>query len=185
MRKLLPFSALPPASRRLLIGLLSCFALAALAPEAQAQEFGQVEARESNVDAYFYYVEPGEATINVKVIGTVQSPGLYVLGQDADLGLLLALSGGPSLGIRQNSRDRTTTIRLFRPQGGGNRELIYEATLEEGIAADSEDYPQLEGGDIMAVETVERQRITWREIFTITNTIVLMGLTITRVLDFR
>lgn len=164
----------------------SCFLLIGvffflIAPSAQAQDFGRVEETETNADSYFFYVVPGEATIEVQVMGTVRHPGLYRLGQGADLGQLLALSGGPILDVRERDRAREATIRLYRAQAGGE-ELVYEAGFEASIADRSTSYPELQNGDVMTVEVVERQRITWRDVFTFINSATLIALTIDRFL---
>jgi hypothetical protein len=59
-------------------------------PIGHAQDYGKVEATETNIQSYFYFSEPGEGTIEVKVMGTVQNPGLYRLGVGTDLGQLMA-----------------------------------------------------------------------------------------------
>lgn len=138
------------------------------APMSLAQNYGQVEETNTNVDSYFYFVEPGEGTIEVKVMGTVRSPGLYRLGEGTNLGQLLALTGGPVLGVRQKERDRETTVRLFRSRGdGGQQELVFERGFEEGIASQSATYPELKDGDVMTIEVVEDRQFEWRDALTI------------------
>ena len=148
--------------------------------EAQAQRFGQVEETESNIDSYYFYVQPGVATIEVMVMGTVRNPGLYRLSEETGLGQLLALSGGPVLDVRQRSRPRTAVVRLYRPQGQGEA-LIYEAEFEEDVVtAPDGRYPDLRDGDVMTVEVTERQRFVWRDLFTIANTVAVIALAVER-----
>lgn len=139
-----------------------------IAPIGHAQDYGKVEATNTNVQSYFYFTEPGEGTIEVKVMGTVQNPGLYRLGEGTDLGQLLALTGGPVLDVRQQERDRETTVRLFRQQEvGGPQELVFERDYEEGIASESATYPELKEGDVLTIEVVEDRRFDWRDALSI------------------
>lgn len=161
----------------LLLGLL--LALTALDVQAQERRFGRVEETETNIDSYYYYVQPGAAAVAVKVLGTVRNPGLYLLSEGTDLGKLLALSGGPVLDPRQRSIEHTAIIRLFRPRTGGQA-LIYKAELEGGVVTEPEAYPALEDGDVMTVEVIKDRGFTWRDVFTVTNTVVLIALTVTR-----
>lgn len=132
-----------------------------------AQDYGELEKISTNIDSYLYFAEPGEGTVEVKVMGTVRSPGLYRLGVGTNLGQLLALSGGPVLGVRQEERDRETTVRLFRQREGGTQELIFERGFEEGIASESATYPELKDGDIMTIEVVEDRQFQWRDALSI------------------
>ena len=150
----------------------------ALIPRAGAQDFGQVEETNTNVNSYFFFVEPGEGTIGVKVMGTVRNPGLYRLGEGTDLGQLLALSGGPVLNVRQEERDRETTIRLFRPQGSGEEKLIFKEDFEGGITTQSASYPQLRDGDVMTVEVVEDRQFEWRDALTILSAVASVAFAI-------
>lgn len=164
-----------------LIYLLAGVLLALASPQAQAQEqrFGQVEETESNITSYYYYVQTGAATIEVKVLGTVRSPGLYLLSEGTNLGQLLALSGGPVLDVSQRSKPRTAIVRLYRPQASG-QDLIYEGEFERNVVTESENYPDLQDGDVMTVEVTERQRLVWRDLFTIANTVALIALAVER-----
>ena len=168
-----------PAVRYAFSGVLIGLLLSFMSVEAQAQRFGQVEETESNIDSYYYYVQPGAATIEIKVMGTVRNPGLYRLSEGTDLGQLLALAGGPTLDVRLRSRPRTATVRLYRPQAQGQA-LLYEAEFEQNLAAESENYPALQDGDILTVEVTERQRLVWRDLFTIANTVAVIALAIER-----
>jgi hypothetical protein len=143
--------------------VLLCIGVLGGGGTAQAQDFGEVEETNSNVSSYFFFVEPGEGVIEVKVMGTVRQPGLYRVNPGIDLGTLLALSGGPVHDVRERNRDRETTIRLFRPRGGGEQALIFEEDFEGGITTRSAQYPQLQDGDVMTVEVVQDRTFEWRD----------------------
>lgn len=147
---------------------------------AHAQTFDRIEERSSNVPSYFYHVQPGEATMQVEVLGAVRSPGLYVLDANTTLNELLALSGGPTLNVRTGSNRRTTIVRLMRPQR--ENDPVFEAQLEGAIAS-FDDAPPLADGDILNVEIIERRRFTWRDVFTVVNTVALIALSVERLSD--
>lgn len=142
-------------------------ATSVMVPNGWAQDYGQVEEINTNVDSYFFFSESGEGTIGVKVMGTVRNPGLYRLRVGTDLGQLLALSGGPVLSVRREDRDRETTIRLFRPQSDDEQELIFEEDFEGSITTRAASYPKLQNGDVMTVEVVEDRQFEWRDALTI------------------
>lgn len=149
---------------------------------AHAQRVGRVEETNTNIDTYHFYVQPGAATVQVQVLGTVQSPGLYELSEGTDLGTLLALTGGPSLNPREPSQRRTVTIRLYRAGGAGGPNLAYEATLDEAIGDGSQGaYPPLQDGDVLSVEVVERVRFNWRDIFTVLSAVAAVVYAIDRI----
>lgn len=171
-----------PGGALTLLGLMATFAL--LAPtDVHAQRFGQHDATDTNINAYYYFVEPGEATMEVRVLGAVRSPGLYLLGIENDTGRLLALSGGPLLDVRERSRSREITIQLLRPSGS-SLQVVHEARLAGGLAGDAPNWP-LQDGDVVSVEVVERQRFTLRDILTVANTVALIALAVERFASAR
>lgn len=171
-------TSLEPFCLRWWVLPLLLVATSAIAPDVQAQNYGQVEETDTNVNSYFFFVEPGEGSIDVKVMGTVRNPGLYRLGEGTDLGQLLALSGGPVLNVRQEERDRETTIRLFRPQSSGEQKLIFEEDFEGGITTQSASYPQLQDGDVMTVEVIEDRQFEWRDALTILSAVASVAFAI-------
>lgn len=146
-------------------------AAAALATPLRAQTFGQVEERRSTSQAYFVHVLPGEATVVVSVWGTVQRPGTYEVSDGTDMGQVLSLAGGPVLAPLRQASDtdvvREVRVRLYR-QDGPARTLLYDATLDEMVAAPAA-YPTLRDGDVVEVQTseTEQRRWTWRDTATI------------------
>ncbi|MEM8488543.1 MAG: hypothetical protein AAF564_23550 [Bacteroidota bacterium] len=157
-----------PASRagaRLAVVLgLFVFIQIAGAPYAQAQEFGRMDDVETNINAFYYLVEPGTATIQISVFGKVQNPGVYVLEDGVNLSLLLGLSGGPT-STNQPDVKQTTTVRMYR-NSGSMRSLAYEASFDEVMdrAADS---PTLSEGDIVIIDVEQKRKMNWRDIFTV------------------
>ncbi len=133
-------------------------------PQAQGQQFGRLDDTETNIDAFYYLVEPGSATIQISVFGKVQNPGVYVLEDGINLSLLLGLSGGPT-SSNQPDIKQTTTVRMYR-NSGSMRSLAYEASFDEVMdrAADS---PTLSEGDIVIIDVEQKRKMNWRDIFTV------------------
>lgn len=156
-----------------------CFILmatSAVVHPTYAQDFEQVEATNTNVPSYYYYVKPGAATIQVDLLGPVRSPGHYVLSAGTSLNDLLALAGGLTVGAGSGARRREISVRILRAAG---ETPVYETTLQGGLSA-LEDAPSLESGDLVSVDVIERSRFTWRDMFTVINTVALVGLAIER-----
>ncbi len=125
--------------------------------QLHAQTLGRVESTESNSGDYYFYVQPGERTIQVNMIGAVRSPGLYEIGTDVSLGQLLALSGGPIINSRQKRNKRDTQIRVIR--GGA---VTYNVNIEESETP-YVNFSGLQEGDIVRVDVVERTPFGWRD----------------------
>lgn len=145
--------------------------------EARGQVVGRVEQTQSNSNAYFYHVLPGAMTVQVKVMGVVRAPGLYEVSQNTTLGQVLALSGGPLLGVLDGSEGRTVTIRLLRP---GAQAAVYEASFDRSMTR-PEEYPVLLDGDTVTVEVIETRGFNWRDIFTVTGGLAALALAVERV----
>lgn len=141
----------------------------ALLPALAQQNFGRIEDTQTNIDAYHYFVEPGSATIQVYALGKVDAVGVYVLEEGANLGLLLALSGGPVFATNPDW-NQTPYVKLFRNRGGV-RTQVYESTLDELLNTAGET-PRLEDGDVMTIEVEQKRRLNWRDVFTVISPIL-------------
>lgn len=168
-------------SRSLRLLCHGAFLVLLLAPAARGQSFNRVEDTRSNVDAYHYHVLPGAATVQVYVMGTVESPGLFEVSEGTHLGQLLALAGGPMLDPRRRSAQRDVTIRLFRPAGYGEQPL-YEARFDRAVGRPDQ-YPVLRDGDVLTVEVVEKERFSWRDMFTVVGSISALALAVESIVD--
>lgn len=176
------FPPAPMLTRPLLTLILAALLVLLAAPAAFGQRFNRVEETKSNVGAYFYHVVPGAATVQVYVMGTIQSPGLYEVSDGTHLGQLLALAGGPTLGPQSRATDRDVTVRLFRPGGGYGERPLYEARLDEALAR-PEAYPTLRDGDVMTVEITEKDRFGWRDMFTVVGAVSALALAVESVVQ--
>ncbi len=159
--------------------LFSCF----ITYPAVGQEFGRVDDILNTGAAYYTFSQPGEATVQVIVLGSISRPGIYEIGIGVDLGQLLALSGGPPFTTTSGTTTsrNETTLRLFR-EATGRRDLVYEAPLELMLREPGL-YPPLQDGDIFTVETntVQKQRFVWRDAWTIVSSLGTIALIIERI----
>ncbi len=161
--------------------LLILAALAAATPTgAHAQDvsegrLGRAELTESTSNTYYRYYVPGEATVQVSVVGAVVQPGLYEVGLGTDLGRVLALAGGPRYEARESGRRRRVEVRLFRPDAGP--EPIYATTLQD-TATNPAAYPALREGDTLLIDVVERRAFGWQDAATVVGGLTAVALLI-------
>lgn len=147
----------------------------------QAQEFGRVGDVEAVGTSYHVFTRPGEATVQVLVLGA--GGGIYEVAADTEIDEFLALMGGvPSFGVRSDKNRIEVTIRLYRGQEGA-RTLIYEAPIEEMLTNPGQ-YPELRDEDVFVVETVEKSRIGWRDVLSIFTSVSSLILLVDRVANF-
>ncbi|HMB93799.1 MAG TPA: hypothetical protein VKP65_23300 [Rhodothermales bacterium] len=130
----------------------------------QAQELGRLGDVQATGTSYHVFARPGEATVQVLVVGS--SGGIYELGADTRLDEFLALIGGaPGFGSSSSARKVKVTIQLYREQEG-RRTLVYEAPMEQMVTEPGQ-YPRLQEGDVFVVEIVEKNRIGWRDVLSV------------------
>jgi hypothetical protein len=155
----------------------------ATAVPVQAQEFGRIQETETNA-SYFFYAQPGEATIQVAVWGVPQ-PGLYEVPDSTDLDRLLSLAGGiPMQARREGRKPPRITVRLYRPEQSRQDPLL-EARVQDLLQGEV-GAPQLRENDVIVVETVQPDPFTWRDALSVVSTaasLVLLGLRIFRLSD--
>lgn len=168
---------LPVAVAALLLIVPATFA------QTSATGIALQERPRAGVAAYYYYAEPGDLTINVNVWGTVRYPGRYEVQTGTNLGELLSYAGGPLMQSRQEHDQRQVTIRISRPTEEG-REIIYKAELDSMIVSSAK-YPVMQHGDIVTIETVEMQGITWRDVLGVVGAAASVGVLILRFLEFK
>jgi len=170
--------ALRPLLTLLLVGIL---ASAWTADPAHGQRFGRIDETQSNV-AYFYHAQPGDATVQVSVWGTIPRPGIYEVPDSTDLDKLLTMAGGAPLEPRQENRDAATiNVRVYRPTPDSARSVLFASSIENMLSEDTE-YPLLRDDDILVIETIQpRRRFTWRDALSVLSslgTLTLLGLRI-------
>ena len=146
--------------------------------QANAQEVGRVGSVEAQGVPYFVFAEVGEPTIRVYVISSGGS-GIYEVGAETRFDELLALASiAPPPGGAQTRQK--TIVRLYH-QEQGRRALVLEAQIEDLLQRDPNNYPELNDGDFLQVETQVKSRFGWRDAFRLTTTLTSM-VTLARVL---
>lgn len=161
-----------------------CVWLLALAPArpAEAQKFGRIDETQTNT-AYFYYAQPGEATIQIYVWGSAQ-PGIYEIPDNTSLPRLLTMTGGVPRGERQeDEKPARIEVRLYRPEA--SRETPVLDTRARRVLEGTVEAPRLQENDILVVETVQRSRFTWRDGLSISSTLLSFTLLVLRIFRFR
>jgi len=150
---------------------LALFLMLVVRP-VQAQDLG---GRQAGGTAYFTFARPGQNTIEVLVLGGRQA-GIYEIGEDINLGQLMALAGG---GGREGRRTKVR-LYLYRLEGGQRTRVLKEGM--EDFASRSQ-YPSLQDGDVIRIET--RERFNWRDILQISGTVLGLTTTILTLFDIR
>jgi hypothetical protein len=170
--------------------LISAFVLCGMlavgtAPTASGQEFGRLEDVKSTV-AYFYHAEPGDATVQVSVWGSISRPGVYEVPVETGLDLLLTMAGGAPIGERQEGRRPTqVTVRVYRPVEGDERTLLFESNLDDMLTGQVS-YPTFLDNDVIVVEAIQpRKRFTWRDAISVLSSVGTLTLLALRIFDRR
>ena len=146
---------------------------------ASAQDPTNLNRSRLNTAAYYNYSEQGDVTILVHVWGALRYPGLYEVPHGTRLSVLFSLAGGPQIGERSKRSKRTVDVKLVRVLGG-ERGVIYETSMENQIIVTNED-PVLQSGDVLSVESVIRQGISWRDVFPVVAAVASLALAIDRI----
>ncbi len=144
--------------------LLNAFIGICAAPWVRAQELKRFDNILSEGTALHIFAKEGEVTVQVLLLGEVGSPGVYEIGTQIRLDQLLALAGGTAF-----DRDTRITIRVFRG-GTSRRNKIYEAKVQDFIE-ESDRHPILQEGDVVTVESKQRNRLQWRDYLRIANSV--------------
>lgn len=148
----------------LVLGLLMCFQFSNSAQAQPEARFRSMEDLETNINSYYYLVEPGAASVQISAFGELQHPGVYVLEEGSNLAFLLALGGGV-MSTSQPDVRQTVTVRLYR-NSGSVRSLAYESSFDE-VMDQAATSPTLSEGDIVTVDVERQRRLNWRDIFTV------------------
>lgn len=99
---------------------------------------------------------------SVYVWGAVRQPGLFEIGPEVDLRAALALAGGPVLAPLDTRIERTVFVRVYRTTGG-TEGLLIETTLDEFVSG-AVALPEPRDGDTILVETLQRTKLSFRDI---------------------
>ncbi len=140
--------------------LITFFLLLLLLPADASR--GQVIASERQGFIYDF-ARPGRPTITVYVWGAVGQPGIWRINPGTTLIELLSAAGIPGIVTEQRRTRLTTIVRIWRGEQV-QRNLVYEAQLQDLLTEEQETYPTLRNGDILEIEVDEDRKITFRTV---------------------
>jgi hypothetical protein len=149
-----------------------------LSADSQVLPQERIGAVQTNA-AYFLYARPGALTHKVYVLGDVRT-GIYEVGHGTTLAELFTLASGSTIQERTQYDRSTITVRLYRPSETG-RQLVQETELEDLLTQQRYNL-ELQDGDVLAVETLRRQRFSWRDGLSIATGLAAVSLAIDRIL---
>lgn len=118
--------------------------------------------------------------VRVYVWGAVKTPGVYEVGPDYDAQGILALAGGPLTTILRNNQSREIVVRIYKA-GSRGTDPVYEQPLD-AFAQGAVETPELEDGDVIEVETRDRDGWTTRDTLTAAGVTASAILAITQLL---
>jgi hypothetical protein len=129
--------------------------------------------REAGGTAYYTFARPGQNTIEVLVLGGGQS-GIYEIGENINLGQLMALAGGGGRGGCH------TKVRIHpsRLENGRRSKVLEE---EMGDFTERPQYPSLQDGDVVRIENQER--FNFRDWLQISTSILFLTITLLSVFE--
>lgn len=151
----------PFRSRSLRTALMVAFMIFLTAATARAQNFAGFGDVDASGTSYHRFVRPGEATVEILLLGNTGQAGIYVVGVNIDLAEFMALSG-VSFGTSSGREKTSVTVRHYRQQGT-HREIIFEALVEELLQTPA-NLPLFKDGDIIYIERRSTPRISWFDI---------------------
>jgi len=152
---------------------------AAVSPAEAQSAYNRIDETRSSV-AYFYHARPGVPTLQVSVWGTVPRPGIYEVPEETGIARLMTMAGGAPIEARSENEEAKITIRLFREQEQGAREMLYKAPLQD-LLRDTEAYPSLNDGDVLVVETEVESGFRWRDVFSLVGSLSSLVLVVERI----
>jgi hypothetical protein len=116
------------------------------------------------------FARPGQPTMTLYLWGSVGTTGIWRVERDVDLIQLLSVAQVPGIGASQQNVRQNFILHIYR-EIDGERTQIYEEEIQNLIGGGARSVPSLQDGDILAVETQTRQRISLNLIFTTLRTV--------------
>jgi hypothetical protein len=114
------------------------------------------------------FARSGRVTMPVYIWGSVGNAGIWNVEPNVDLIELLSAARVTGMGQDQFNVRQRVRVRLYRNNPGG-REMVYDTFLHDVLERNAS-YPQLQEGDVLFVETVQRQRLSLQMVSTIVGT---------------
>lgn len=120
--------------------------------------------------------------VRVYVWGAVREPGVYEVGPTYDAQGILSLAGGPLSTTLRNNQSREVVVRIYK-SGSGEAEPVYEQPLDAFVQG-AVPPPPLEDGDVIEVETRDRDGWTTRDTLTAVGVTASAILAVSQLLRF-
>lgn len=145
-----------------------------------AQRFGRFEDTETNVAAYYHFVQPGKPTIQVHVFGAATFPGLYEVNAETPFGTVLTFARPQ---ITTGGRSPRTLdlgdieIRLLR-HGSANDGLVFKASLQQ-VMMNPDENPVLQDGDVVTIQAGGGS-VDWRDVLSVVQSVAIFSLAVWR-----
>lgn len=148
--------------------------------DATLKAFARDETPPRVLDGDVIEVGPRPA-VRVHVWGAVRTPGVYEVGPDYGAQGILSLAGGPVTTELRNNQRREVIVRIYKAASGAEAP-VYEKTLES--FARGAEVPTLEDGDVIEVESRNRDGWTTRDTLTAGGVLASGVLAVTQLLRF-
>jgi len=116
------------------------------------------------------FARPGQPTMTLYLWGSVGTTGIWRVGRDVDLIQLLSVAQVPGIGASQQNVRQNFILHIYR-EVDGERTQIYEEEIQNLIGGGARTVPPLQNGDILAVETKTRRRLSLNLVFTTLRTV--------------
>ena len=131
--------------------------------DATLESFAREGAPPVIVDGDVIEIGP-RPSVRVYVWGAVRTPGVYEVGPEYDAQAILSLAGGPLATELRNNQRREVVVRIYKAGSGGDAP-VYEQPLD-AFAQGAASVPALEDGDVIEVESRNRDGWTTRDTLT-------------------
>ena len=119
-----------------------------------------------------------DRSIRVNVWGTVQDPGLKVLGPGDTIRSAISQAGGPTLAALRGSGSRDVHLRVTQ---SGTGTVLYDGLLYE--LPDTVNEAALGDGDVLAVEVRERAGWEFRDTLTVAGIALSAVIAVTQIIS--
>ena len=116
------------------------------------------------------FARPGQPTINLYLWGSVGTTGIWRVERGVDLIQLLSVARVPGIGTSSRDVRQRFILHIYRDQGG-ERTQIYEERIEKLIGGGAKPVPDLQNGDILAIERQSRRALSLNLVFTTLRTV--------------
>jgi len=100
----------------------------------------------------------------------VGTTGIWRVERGVDLIQLLSVARVPGIGTSSRDVRQRFILHIYRDQGG-ERTQIYEERIEKLIGGGAKPVPDLQNGDILAIERQSRRALSLNLVFTTLRTV--------------